>query len=139
MPCRALRCVVAAVLQACPREPAFPEPAIPVSSRAEVFLGYLDYFRSRLVNKLEELPAGELRHSRLPSGWTPIELLKLMAYDEMRAAQLPAPAVSSPPTYQRPSRSSAQGSPTWRPSKRHSSQRPGNTAQPGRRGIPRSR
>jgi uncharacterized damage-inducible protein DinB len=55
-----------------------------VSTRAEVFLGYLDYFRSRLVNKLEELPAGELRRSRLPSGWTPIELLKHVAYDEVR-------------------------------------------------------
>jgi uncharacterized damage-inducible protein DinB len=63
---------------------SFPEPAIPVSSRAEVFLGYLDYFRSRLVAKLEALPAGELRRSRLPSGWTPIELLKHVAYDELR-------------------------------------------------------
>ena len=63
---------------------SFPEPAIPVSSRAEVFLGYLDYFRSRLVSKLEALPAGELRRSRLPSGWTPIELLKHVAYDELR-------------------------------------------------------
>jgi uncharacterized damage-inducible protein DinB len=62
----------------------FPEPAIPVSSRTEVFLGYLDYFRSRLVSKLEALPAGELRRSRLPSGWTPIELLKHVAYDELR-------------------------------------------------------
>lgn len=62
----------------------FPEPAIPVSSRAEVFLGYLDYFRSRLVSKLEALPGGELRRSRLPSGWTPIELLKHLAHDELR-------------------------------------------------------
>jgi uncharacterized damage-inducible protein DinB len=62
----------------------FPEPAIPVSSRAEVFLGYLDYFRSRLVSKLEALPARELRRSRLASGWTPIELLKHVAYDELR-------------------------------------------------------
>ena len=62
----------------------FPEPAIPVSSRAEVFLGYLDYFRSRLVSKLEALPAGELRRSRLASGWTPIELLKHVAHDELR-------------------------------------------------------
>jgi hypothetical protein len=53
----------------------FPEPAAEVPSRAEVFLGYLDYFRSRLVRKLEALPAAELRVSRLPSGWTPIELL----------------------------------------------------------------
>lgn len=31
----------------------FPEPAIPVSSRTAVVLGYLDYFWSRLVSKLE--------------------------------------------------------------------------------------
>jgi hypothetical protein len=44
--------------------PPFPEPVIAVSSRAEVFLGYLDYFRSRLISKLEALPGGELRRSR---------------------------------------------------------------------------
>jgi uncharacterized damage-inducible protein DinB len=55
-----------------------------VPARAEVFLGYLDYFRSRLVSKLEALPAGELRRSRLPSGWTPIELLNHLAYVELR-------------------------------------------------------
>jgi len=62
----------------------FPEPTTPVPIRAEVFLGYLDYFRSRLVSKLQALPAGELRRSRLPSGWTPIELLKHLAYVELR-------------------------------------------------------
>src|SRR5450432_1858389 len=62
----------------------FPEPTAPAPSRAEVFLGYLDYFRSRLVSKLEALPGRELRRSRLPSGWTPIELLKHLAHDELR-------------------------------------------------------
>ncbi len=62
----------------------FPEPSTAVASRAEVFLGYLDYFRSRLVAKLESLPGEELRRSRLPSGWTPIELLKHLAYVELR-------------------------------------------------------
>src|ERR1017187_10309505 len=62
----------------------FPEPTTAVGSRAEVFLGYLDYFRSRVVSKLEALPGGELRASRLPSGWAPIELLKHLAYVELR-------------------------------------------------------
>ena len=62
----------------------FPECTTPVSSRAEVFLGYLDYFRSRLVSKLDSLPGGELRSSRLPSGWAPIELIKHLAHVEMR-------------------------------------------------------
>jgi uncharacterized damage-inducible protein DinB len=62
----------------------FPEPTTPVGSRAEVFLRYLDYFRSRLADKLETLPAAELRRSRLPSGWTPLELAKHLRYVELR-------------------------------------------------------
>jgi uncharacterized damage-inducible protein DinB len=62
----------------------FPEPTTPVATRAEVFLGYLDYFRSQLVSKLEALPEAELRRSRLPSGWTPAELLKHLTYVELR-------------------------------------------------------
>ncbi len=62
----------------------FPDPTMPVASRAEVFLGYLDYFRARLVSKLESLPAAELRASRLPSGWTPLELIKHLRFVELR-------------------------------------------------------
>lgn len=62
----------------------FPSPTIPVPSRAEGFLGYLDYFRSQLISKLEGLPAGERRRSRLPSGWTPLELLRHLTFVEMR-------------------------------------------------------
>jgi len=57
---------------------------MPVATTTEVFLGYLDYFRSRLVSKLESLSESELRTSRLPSGWTPIELLKHLRYVELR-------------------------------------------------------
>ena len=78
------RLAVAVVRHASLVSMPFPEPAIAVPSRAEVFLGYLDYFRSRLVSKLEALPGDELRRSRLPSGWTPIELLKHLAHDELR-------------------------------------------------------
>ncbi len=62
----------------------FPEPTAPVATRAEVFLGYLDYFRDRLVSKLAALPAAELRTSRLPSSWTPLEVLKHLRYVELR-------------------------------------------------------
>jgi uncharacterized damage-inducible protein DinB len=62
----------------------FPEPTIPAASRTEVFLRYLDYFRSRVISKLEALPAAELRRSRLPSGWTPLQLLKHLRYVELR-------------------------------------------------------
>lgn len=49
-----------------------------------MFLGYLDYFRYQLIRKAEGLPAGEARQSKLPSGWTPAELLKHCAFVEKR-------------------------------------------------------
>jgi hypothetical protein len=64
--------------------PPFPEPTTPAASRAEVFVRYLDYFRSRIIGKVQGLPAGELRTSRLPSGWTPLELLKHLTFAERR-------------------------------------------------------
>jgi uncharacterized damage-inducible protein DinB len=62
----------------------FPEPTRPVASRAEVFLGYLDFFRSMVLDKVSGLPESELRRSTLPSGWTPVELLKHLTFVEMR-------------------------------------------------------
>lgn len=64
--------------------PTFPSPTAPASSRAEVHLRYLDYFRTVLVAKLKGLPDDELRSSRLPSGWTPLELLKHVTHVEAR-------------------------------------------------------
>jgi uncharacterized damage-inducible protein DinB len=62
----------------------FPDPTVAAQSRAEVFVGYLDYFRSRVVSKIKGLSESELRQSRVPSGWTPIELLKHLTYVELR-------------------------------------------------------
>jgi uncharacterized damage-inducible protein DinB len=62
----------------------FPDPSVPAPSRAEVLLRYLDFFRDRLAGKLSGLPPGELRRSRLPSGWSPIELLNHLIFVEMR-------------------------------------------------------
>ena len=62
----------------------FPSPTISAGSRTEVFLRYLDFFRSQLASKLREMPEAELRRSRLPSGWTPLELLKHLRYMERR-------------------------------------------------------
>jgi uncharacterized damage-inducible protein DinB len=61
-----------------------PEPTTPAGSRTEVFLRYLDYFRDQLAVKLRGLPASELRRSRLPTGWTPLELLRHLTYMERR-------------------------------------------------------
>src|SRR5438067_1434170 len=55
---------------------AIPFPTDPATERAEVFLRYLDYFRETVMAKTVALPDDELRRSRLPSGWTPLELLK---------------------------------------------------------------
>lgn len=64
--------------------PTFPSPTVPAASRAAVHLRYLDYFRAVLVAKLQGLPDDELRSSRLPSGWTPLELLKHVTHVEAR-------------------------------------------------------
>src|SRR5258708_810710 len=62
----------------------FPSPTGAVPSRSEVFAGYLDYFRSRVLAKVMSLPEAELHRSRVPSGWTPLELLKHLRYVELR-------------------------------------------------------
>ncbi|MGC4790352.1 DinB family protein [Micromonospora sp. DT178] len=62
----------------------FPSPTVPAANRAEVFLGYLDFFRDSVLAKVSALPEEELRRSRLPSGWTPLELLTHLRYVELR-------------------------------------------------------
>lgn len=62
----------------------FPEPTALVSSRAEIFLNYLDYFRSGVLAKIDGLSEEQLRQSVLPSGWSPIELVKHLCCVEMR-------------------------------------------------------
>ncbi len=62
----------------------FPSPTVARSSRTEVFLSYLDYFRSSIARRIERLGEDELRHSRLVSGWTPLELAKHLQYVELR-------------------------------------------------------
>jgi Protein of unknown function (DUF664) len=71
------------VHQPFPDQP-FPSPTDPAGSRAEVFLRYLDFFRSRVAVKIAALPGTELRRSRLPSGWMPLELVKHLRYVERR-------------------------------------------------------
>jgi uncharacterized damage-inducible protein DinB len=62
----------------------FPDPMIPAAGRSEVFLRYLDYFRQSVMAKVSALPEDDLRRSRLPSGWTPLELLKHLRHVELR-------------------------------------------------------
>ena len=50
----------------------------------ELLLGFLDYYRSVIIGKVEGLTDDQVRTSQLPSGWTPLELLKHLAYMERR-------------------------------------------------------
>jgi hypothetical protein len=64
---------------------AFPEPTENAgATRAEVFLRYLAYYRAVLADKLQGLSDEDLRGSRLPSGWSPLELLKHLRFVELR-------------------------------------------------------
>ncbi len=62
----------------------FPEPTGPPLPRSDVFLAYLDYFRSVIVSKLQGLSEDQLRTGVLPSGWTVLELAKHLTYVERR-------------------------------------------------------
>jgi uncharacterized damage-inducible protein DinB len=62
----------------------FPSPTMPAETRSDVFTRYLDYFRSQLISKISALPPEALRTSSLPSGWTPVELLRHLTYVERR-------------------------------------------------------
>lgn len=64
--------------------PEFLGPTDPISSRSEVLLRYLDYFRGVVVEKVRGIDEETLRTSTLPSGWTPLELVKHLAYVELR-------------------------------------------------------
>ncbi|ADL45445.1 MULTISPECIES: DinB family protein [Micromonospora] len=62
----------------------FPAPTVPAAGRTEVFLRYLDYFRDTVVAKVLALSEDDVRRSALPSGWTPLELVKHLRYVELR-------------------------------------------------------
>lgn len=62
----------------------FPEPTDAASTHTEVIVRYLDYFRGQVSSKVQGISADEQRASRVPSGWTPVELLKHLTYVEHR-------------------------------------------------------
>lgn len=47
-------------------------------------MGYLDYLRSRMVEKVRALPPAARTASAVPSGWTPLELLNHLRHVERR-------------------------------------------------------
>jgi hypothetical protein len=58
------------------------EPSRQLSDPRELLEGYLDHYRAEILRVLEGLPEPEV--SRVPSGWTPVALLKHLAYMERR-------------------------------------------------------
>jgi hypothetical protein len=60
------------------------EPQDDVTGTKARLLAYLDYYRSVVVAKLTGLSGDDLRASRLPSGWSPLELLKHLVFMERR-------------------------------------------------------
>lgn len=61
-----------------------PEPGPDVVDPAEKFLDYLDYFRAEVRRQVSGLDDHALRESRLPSGWTPVELISHLVHMEQR-------------------------------------------------------
>jgi hypothetical protein len=63
------------------------EPPQSLSGPTDLLLAYLDWYRATAVRKTGGLDDDQLRSSRLPSGWTPIELLNHLAFMERRWIQ----------------------------------------------------
>ena len=62
----------------------FPEPTDAASTPTEVIVRYLDYFRDQVASKVQGISADEQRASRVPSGWTPVQLVKHLTHVEHR-------------------------------------------------------
>lgn len=62
----------------------FPAPSDEFPDRTQVLLGYLDFFRSTVAEKVSGLGEAHLRRSLLASAWTPLELVKHLVHMERR-------------------------------------------------------
>ncbi|MGI9157765.1 MAG: DUF664 domain-containing protein [Marmoricola sp.] len=60
------------------------EPRPTTAEPAELFAAYLDFYREKSIEKVAALSVEEQRSTRVPSGWTPLELLHHVAYMERR-------------------------------------------------------
>lgn len=63
---------------------SLPEPSASTVDPATALLHYLDYFRAEIRRKITGLGDKDLHTSRLPSGWTPVELLAHLVHMERR-------------------------------------------------------
>jgi uncharacterized damage-inducible protein DinB len=62
----------------------FPEPSADTADPAVLFSRYLTFYRETVGRKVRSLDAEGLRTSRLPSGWTPVELVSHLVHMERR-------------------------------------------------------
>jgi uncharacterized damage-inducible protein DinB len=60
------------------------EPHLDSADPAALFAAYLDYYRHAVERKLRSLSEADLRSSRLPSVWSPLELLIHLVHMERR-------------------------------------------------------
>ncbi|PZR54195.1 Mini-circle protein [Xylanimonas oleitrophica] len=60
------------------------EPQLDSADPAAQLIAYLDYYRGVVERKITGLSEEELTTSRLPSGWTPLELLTHLVHMERR-------------------------------------------------------
>jgi uncharacterized damage-inducible protein DinB len=65
-----------------PLPPGEPDPS--VADPHALLRGYLDYYRDTLLRKIDGLSEEDLRSSRVPSGWSPLELVRHLTYVERR-------------------------------------------------------
>jgi hypothetical protein len=60
------------------------EPLVSLTDPRTLLAEYLDYYRKAVLRKLDGMSEQALRESRLPSGWTPLGLLRHLTYMERR-------------------------------------------------------
>jgi hypothetical protein len=61
----------------------FPEPG-PSSDVPALLLTYLDYYRDTVADRLAGLTDAQARTARVPSGWSPVELVTHLTHMERR-------------------------------------------------------
>ncbi|MGA8116320.1 MAG: DinB family protein [Actinocatenispora sp.] len=62
----------------------FVEPPTAISDPDELIVGFLDCYRETLLRKVAGLTDDEMRASRLPSGWSPLGLVRHLTFVERR-------------------------------------------------------
>jgi hypothetical protein len=60
------------------------QPDLRLTDPTQLLLAYLDRYRDAVERKLTGLSEADLRASRLPSGWSPLELLQHLVFMERR-------------------------------------------------------